>query len=364
MPANPLLSVHQQAGAQFQTYAQTEIVSTFGGFQLEYAAIRRSAAVMDLAHRGILQLTGKDRLEFLNNLLSNQLWDKAAKRGLSAGEGVYAFFLNVKGRIVADMNVLELGESTLLEMDARLVEPVRKALDRYLFAEQVKMSSQVGVLHEIAVHGPGAGEALGAVLEGPLAELGAMGSCGARVAASGAQVTVFRDDVCGVPGLVVIVPAEAAGDLWGQLAAKARPIGWAAFNTARIEAGRPIFGIDFDENTLPAETGQLGRAVSLTKGCYLGQEIVSRMHSRGQLARQVVGIRMNDDALPVAPVTVQDEQGAEIGQITSSTLSPMLSSRPVALGMLRRVSIAAGTVVRAAAEGGMHQGTVCELPFI
>src|SRR3954469_18694905 len=99
---NPLYALHEQAGAEFQAYADLQIVSTFGEPQAEYAAIRKAAALVDQPQRGVLELTGRDRLEFLNNLLTNQTWDKSAKQGLAAGRGVYAFFLNLKGRITAD----------------------------------------------------------------------------------------------------------------------------------------------------------------------------------------------------------------------------------------------------------------------
>src|SRR5947207_11730122 len=130
---NPLHELHQQAEAEFQPYVDVQIVTTFGEPQAEYAAIHKACGMIDLPQRGVLELTGKDRLSFLNNLLTNQTWDKSKKTGLEAGQGVYAFILNVNGRIVADMNVLELGDRTLLEMDARLVEPLRKVLDKYLF---------------------------------------------------------------------------------------------------------------------------------------------------------------------------------------------------------------------------------------
>src|SRR4051794_36148264 len=121
-PLNPLLATHQQAQAELQPYGDIEIVSTFGEPQAEYAAIRKGAAMLDLPQRGVLELTGKDRLPFLNNLLTNQTYDKQTKSGMTAGAGVYAFLLNAKsGRIITDMNVLELGDRTLLEMDARLL---------------------------------------------------------------------------------------------------------------------------------------------------------------------------------------------------------------------------------------------------
>ena len=141
-------------------------------------------------------------------------------------------------------------------------------------------------------------------------------------------------------------------------------MGWAAYNTARIEAGRPLFGIDFDDSVLPAETAQLSRAVSFTKGCYLGQEIVARMHARGQLAKQIVGVRMEGDALPIAPTKVYDQSDNEIGGITSSTLSPILSNAPLCLGLVKKPFIAEGTKLRIAAEGAIHLGTVSPLPFV
>src|SRR5690349_3959388 len=119
---NLLYALHDaKSETEFQDYAQLKIVSTFGQPEAEYAAIRKGAAIMDLPQRGVLELTGKDRLAFLNNLLTNQTWDKATKKGLEAGKGVYAYFLNQKGRIVADLNVLERGERTLVETDARMV---------------------------------------------------------------------------------------------------------------------------------------------------------------------------------------------------------------------------------------------------
>src|SRR6185436_5576754 len=152
----------------------------------------------------------------------------------------------------------------------------------------------------------------------------------------GRDCIVWRDDPSGVPGFHLIVPTSAAQAIWDDLLTRfgasdslgkraLRPIGWAAFNACRVEAGRPIFGIDFDDSILPAETGQMNRAVSLTKGCYPGQEIVARMHARQQVARQLVGIKMQDEALPIAGVQIYDAASNGIGAVTSSTISPILS---------------------------------------
>jgi folate-binding protein YgfZ len=377
---SPLHSVHEGAGAEFQPYGETPIVSTFGEPQAEYAAVRKSAAIFDFPQCGVLELSGKDRHAFVNNLLTNQTYDKQAKTGLAPGTAVYAFFLNLKGRIVADMNVIELGDRTLLEMDGRMVEPVRQAFDKFLFVEQVKMTSRVGVMHEFFVTGPRACESLDRALEAPLKDLQPMRAATARLL--GNEIVVFRDDVCGVPGYVLICPTDAASSIWAHFAATtdapadapeqsdyrfrglARPAGWAVFNTTRIEAGRPLFGVDFDETILPAETGQLSRAVSFTKGCYLGQEIVARMHARGQAAKQLVGIRMEENALPFAGTKIYDDKQNEIGGVTSSTVSPILSGACLCLGYVKKPFTPVGTKLTIPAEGQMRDARVSEVPFV
>jgi aminomethyltransferase len=329
--------------------------------------------MMDLPQRGILELIGIDRLAFLNNLITNQVWNKQAKSGLAAGQGTYAFFLNLKGRIVTDLNVVDLGDRTLMEMDGRLVSQVAAAFDKYLFAEQVKLADRTASLHQIALYGPTAREVLSAAAGVAVPPLEPLGSTTLRLFDIDAMV--YRDDPAGTPGYVLVVPTESARTVWMNLLSRfgqggesgkrlLRPVGWAAFNACRIEAGRPIFGIDFDDSILPAETGQFNRAVSVTKGCYLGQEIVARMHARQQVARQLVGIRMDGDALPLAGAKIYDDASNEIGGVTSSTLSPVLSNAAICLGYLKRPFFAPKTVVTVPAEGGMHKGTVVELPFV
>lgn len=412
---NPLLSLHRQGDTvELQAYDQIEIVSTFGQPQLEYAALRKGCGLVDLPQRGILELTGKDRLPFLNNLLSNETWSKSTKKGLEPGTGVYALFLNVRGRIVADMNVLERGESTLIEMDARKVELLRATWDRYLFTEQVKMIDRRGSLHEIALHGPASAETL-QTLTGEAISLSPMQS--KRFDLKGIDVILWRDDVCAVPGYHMIVGREQAVTLWTELAKDAanvavpgaaiaaleasqadggrvrrapRPVGWAAFNAARVEAGRPMLDIDYpgaaadrpgarfdpaaaEETTatpansglLPAELGsrEFSRAINLSK-CYIGQEVVARMHARKQVARMIVGVRMASDALPVAGSKVFDDAANEVGIVTSSSVSPVLSNAAICLAYVKRPFFEIGRKLMIPAEGALREGTVVETPFI
>jgi glycine cleavage system aminomethyltransferase T len=402
---NPLIALHSAVpDVETIAYDQLEIVNTFGDPSREYGAIYEGCGLMDMPQRGVLELTGPDRLPFLNNLISNVTWDKNTKKPMPPGTGVYAFFLNLRGRIVADMNVIDLGDCTIVETDVRKVELLRQTWDKYLFVEKVTMTNRVGELHEMALHGPKAADVLRQAtgsriqLDQSLAAL--------RYSVFGIPIVLFRNDTAGVPGFHLLVPMESASFIWTRLTAHLgftgagkgllRPIGWAAFNAARIEAGRPLLDIDLPSTApdrpgaklnpaeqdaatstdapatpggagvLPGETGSpvaVARAVSYTK-CYVGQEVVARMHARKVVARQLVGIAMVDDALPLAGATVFDAADNAIGAVTSSTISPQLDGKAIALAMVKRPHFATGTVVRLPAEGKIREATVVELPFV
>lgn len=379
---NPLLSLHQQSRAETQFYDQIEIVSTFGSPQAEYAAIHKSCGMIDLPFRGVVELTGRDRHVFLNNLITQEVWSKSEKRGLKPGQTCYAFMLNLKGRVVLDMHVIELADRTWLEVDARLARMLAQLLDKYVFSEQVRISLPEPEYHPIGLHGPGAQTIL---REEGVFETGRL---------IGREVVVWRNNPCGVPGYHILMRSEDAPMIWNHLQTRysveiepgkrrLRPIGWAAFNTCRIEAGTPLFGIDFElaepsvpgvreksedstpkaQGVLPAETGLLDHAVSFTKGCYLGQEVVARMYARGQVARRLVGLKIENGMLPFAGEHVFDDQDNQIGVITSSTISPILSESAIALAILKKPHFEIGRQVRVPAEGALRQAKVVDLPF-
>lgn len=381
-PQSALLEMHRAAesggaggeggegGTEMQGYGDVEIVATYGVPQAEYAAIRKAAGLMDLAQRGVLEAGGKDRASFLNNFLTNLTWNKDTKTAMGAGTGVYAFLLNGKGRVVADMNVLETGESIYLETDARLVPLLKASLEKFVFTEKVTFVDRRGEWSVLAVHGVlglGVLQEAGAVIS----ELGILGS--KRVKLGGVDVLVFRDDPCGVPGYYIVVPRQSAGAVWKLLTERyegqtnkrtLRPVGWAMFNATRIEAGRPLYGIDFSDQSLPAETGAFGRAVSVVKGCYLGQEIVARMYARNVVAKELVGVRMLADALPTAGAEVTDSEGNVVGVVTSSTLSPVLGGAAIGLATVKKGFTGVGTKVRIPAESAVREAEVVGLPFV
>lgn len=359
---NPLQAMHEQAEAEFLPYGpDVRIVESFGEVEAEYAAIRKGASLMDSPHRGVVILTGKDRLSFLHNKVTNDT------NGLAPGKGCYAYLLNLKGRIIMDMNILQMEEATLIEMDQRLTGEFVSVMEKYIFTEDVRVLNGSEQLGRLTVIGPRGGEFLGKVTDGGVATLTENFSHVKRTIGK-AAVTVFRNDLCGELQFELIVPRDQLVELWQILqeagADDLRAIGWSAFNTARIEAGTPLYGIDMTDNYLPMETGPWYlRGVAVTKGCYLGQEIVARMHAHKTVARLLVGLKVSGEKLPMAGTEVLGEGSQQVGIVTSSCLSPMLGNVPVALGYVKKPYATGGKSVEVYAEGARSAAEVKELPL-
>jgi folate-binding protein YgfZ len=348
-----------------------ELVATYGDLESEYAAIRRGAAFFDSPHRGTIVITGAERGEFLNRMVTQEL------QNLRAGIARETFWLNRKGRIEADLFLIELGDRLLVSVDLDRAAITAESLSGFVFTEDVTIADATASYHHIAVHGP---EAL-ALLAAAGAGGGDLDALTARDTAIGGVETVLaRRDQAGEVGLELIVPYARAEAVWAALLAagdaapggarRARPVGWYAVNVARIEAGTPLYGIDFGPENLPHETGVLHERVSFTKGCYLGQEIVARIESQGRPRQVLVGLRPVKDLLPVAgaPVYARDEQdpdgtGPPIGAVTSSTLAPMLGTVPVAFAMIRSEYAAPDSIVLVSAEGEHAEAVVGGLRF-
>ena len=376
---NPLQSLHEQVEASFLPYgADIQIVESYGEAEAEYAALRKGTALMDAPHRSVAILTGKDRLTFLHNKVTNDT------NRLTPGQGCYAFLLNVKGRIVMDLNILHTEEATLVELDRRLAGEFVRMMEKYIFAEDVRVLDGSEQLGRLRVLGPKAGKLLRQVMDAGVETLAEPFRHARRVIGK-TTVTVFRNDLAGEPQYELIVPRDQLVALWqvlheaggagghegdGDLGLRA--IGWSAFNTARIEAGTPLFGIDMTDHYLPMETAHwYGRAVSTTKGCYLGQEVVARMHAHKTVARMLVGLRVEGDKVPVAgtdildaaPVATGAVGGPQAGIITSSCISPMLGNAPVAMGYVKKAYAVGGKAVEVTAEGGRAKAQVVGLPL-
>jgi folate-binding protein YgfZ len=385
--------LQEAAGARFVPFGVSadeaapppELVETFDEFHAEYAAIRKGVGLFDQPQRGLVELRGKDRAEFLHRMITHDT------RSLKPGQCRRAFLLSKQGRITADMIVLHDADRTLLALDVLQAGAIVRELDKYLFSEEVKLADVSAGHHCIALHGPLSARLVEHISGNPFSMPEPMTHVAATLA--GSPCVIYRRDEAGSPGLHLFVPVDAAGRVYEQmaravgglvpevghddaaLAAKsARPravqgrgIGWLAFNTARVEAGVPLFHVDFGPDSLPGETGLLDDAVSFTKGCYLGQEIVARMKHLGHPKRLIVGLRCEDDRLPIAGSPLHEAGGAGgavIGGITSSTISPLLGGKAIALATIKWGRHTVGTEVTLPAEGAFVKATVVALPFI
>lgn len=392
-------------GAEFMAYGPAgndaaEIARDFGHYEAEYAAIRQRVGVLSLPQRAVLRFTGADRKDFLHRMLTQDI------HGLSGGTSVRAFQLNQKGRIVADILVHHGDADTWLEMDRFDLPAVRRMYESHLFADDVTLEDWTDERIAFALHGPASPDLLRLISEEDPQAVADMPGTHHVLTLSGVRVTVYRRDVCGVPGFGLWVPTAEASQVYQTLLSAAgyetdqpdhrtdpeaaakfaqrrreglrgRPIGWSAFNTARIEAGSPIFHIDFGHDSLPAETGILEEAVSFTKGCYLGQEIVARMKSLGHPKRLLVGLRIDGDGLPVAGAQVTEPADAQtesadtprathniIGGVTSSAVSPLLGQRPVVFAVMKWGKHTPGTRVLVPTEDGLAGARVQGLRFL
>jgi folate-binding protein YgfZ len=342
----------RDAKAQWMELDGWEIPASFASVEEEYWALKESASLLDLSHRGRLLVRGRDAPRFLHGMVTNEV------KAMEVGRGNYAFFLDVHGRILADARILRLGpQAYLVDCEPRCIEAIRQTLRKHIIADQVVVEDAGAPEACLAVEGPCALEVLRDAIGFdpphmlPLEHLELPDD----------PLRIVRASISGQIGYWILASAERLARVWDQgrragAALGARPVGFAATEICRIEAGLPRHGADMDEKTLPQETGQM-HAISFTKGCYLGQEIVERIRSRGQVHRRLVGLLFEGKQDARAGMEIRaGDQG--IGNVTSAAYSFGLR-RTIALGMVRREFAEPGTSVLA----GELAAEVASLPF-
>ncbi|MEO7271389.1 MAG: glycine cleavage system protein T, partial [Vicinamibacterales bacterium] len=242
----------------------------------QYRALHEGAGLVSRADRGLIRLAGADRLGFLQGVLTNDV------ATLQPGQGRYAALLTANGRMIADLRVVELGDSTLLDVGASQAASLRDRFDLSIFTEDVRVTDESTGFRQVGVHGPHAARVLANALQVP-DQADALAGLAVDANQRLAAVIAIRSADFGVGGFDLLVPAEAVDALTSALReAGAVIVEPDVAEVARIEAGQPQFGVDMDEDTIPLEAGLESRAISLTKGCYVGQEIIIRMLHRGQ----------------------------------------------------------------------------------
>lgn len=358
MWCSPLRQALASAGARFSTDSAREFVERFGDdVGAEYRAVREAAGLLDLSYRRKVVVAGSDRTAFLQGMLSNDV------ASLQPGQGCRAAFLTVQGRLVADLRLYARADTFLLDADPEAAAGLVPGLEKHLIADDVEMTDVTAETVTLSIQGPKADQVMRAVSDA----LPAMSRQfdHADITVTGEVVTVARVHDAAAFGYELFVPVTAGPEVWRAVLERGaphglRPVGRAAFEILRVEAGIPWYGVDMDASRLVLEVG-LEDAVSTTKGCYLGQEVVERTSARGHVNRKLTGLRLAEGAVPARGAAIHVD-GKDVGVVTSAVDSPALG-RPIALGYVRREHLTPGTRVMVSVTGGEVVAEVTALPF-
>ena len=361
MTSLALREFHSVFGAQFTELNGQETVALYGDTLNEHAVLNQAAGLMDLSCRGRLCLTGSDRKRFLNGQVTNNVHD------LKAGEGCYAALVTAKGKMLSDLNIYLLENEILLDFEPGYGEAIARRLEKYIIADDVQIVDVAPHYGLLSVQGPRAGDIIRHLDWGVELPPSLMSFAIKKDPVLG-EIYLMNQPRVGTSGYDVFAPIGAVRAVADQLMIAAKSVGgilcgWQALEMARIEAGIPRFGVDMDESNLPPETGLETRAISYSKGCYIGQEVIARIRTYGQVAKALRGLRLADD-LKQVPIKGDKlfKDGKEAGYITSALASPTFHAN-IALGYVRRGANQIGTELRLHAADGETEVRVAPLPF-
>jgi glycine cleavage system T protein len=354
---SPLTALHKTRKAEFVEEDGWILPLHFGNPLQEYEAVRLHAGLLDLCHRSLLRFKGSDRTSFLQGMVSNDV------RALTPGAGIQAAILDVNGKILADLRVFCGEDFFLIDLWEFRRAEILEHLRHYLVAEDVEIDDLAGRYGILSLQGPKARSLLDRILSSQ--ELPSRMHGHHTVLIENREVRVARSAHTGEDGVDLFLDVGDLPRVVSRIeeAGQSLPLRWVgvqALDILRLEAGIPRYGVDMDENNLLLETG-LDHAVSFHKGCYLGQEVIERIHSRGHVNKKLAGLILEGEApaLRGDPICFD---GKEIGKITSSRLSPAVK-RPIALGYVHRDYLAAGIQVSIQHDGRAIQAEIASLPF-
>lgn len=359
-----------------------------------YRAIEKTSGLIDRSGEGRVRVTGAERVAWLQGLLTNDI------AALAPGAGCYAAWLTPQGRMITDVRVLNRGEFLVLDLPGGRTADLLQRLDGFIITEDVALEDVSAPFARLGLHGPSAWRTLTAVIDLPSdaaaradAVEGLPEHKNFTASFQGQPMVVAGSRETGGPGVDLYIAAAHAGALRAALlSAGAEEVDDEAWEARRIEVGRALFGVDMTEDTIPLEANLEERAISFSKGCYVGQEIIIRVTHRGggRVARRLVGLApaVAADGPPASstPAAADGEaHGAadsgqppaagapifsgerQIGHVTSATLSPALGHW-IAMAYLHRDFVHPGTAVRVGGESGaassVVEARVTELPFV
>ncbi|MDQ3389107.1 MAG: hypothetical protein M3483_06345 [Gemmatimonadota bacterium] len=359
---SPLRAETEAMGAVVTEVAGRSVAERFGEIADEYRILRTEAGVADRADRAVIRVTGKDPVRMIQGLITNDLQNGPIDRA------VYAAMLTPKGRTIAELRALRLdrpaGTELLLELPREALAGACAQLRKFvppMFARWADVSEEIG---EIGVYGPRSRERLAAVV-GELPEMEEDDFVELEWEGSTLQLLSTRQ-AGGEEGFELLAPAPLLPALWRALVAGgARPVGRGALEILRVEAGRPRSGAELSEEVIPTEAyeaiGMMPRAISFTKGCYTGQEVIVRIAHRGHVNRHLRGLLLGSIPIPERGTPLLNPaSGKEVGRITTPVESPGVG-QTIALGFVRREIVSGDELRLGSLEGTVAR--VVELPF-
>jgi folate-binding protein YgfZ len=324
-------AANQALSMRVSEHRGAETAASFSDPQGEFDALRIGSGVRDLGFRARISLAGSDRVRWMNGMVTNNI------RDLAAGRGVYAFLLNPQGRILGDMLVFNEGETLTVETDRSQVEKILATFDHYIIMDDVEVANISENWTAVGVAGPKARTVLNAVgIEVPGMEPLQTHAARCNCDCDCVQCTVVRGEDAQYESYEIWLAPKDVFATWRALvSAGATPVGSEALEIQRIVAGVPLYGVDIRERDLPQETEQM-RALNFNKGCYVGQEIVERIRSRGNVHRKFTGFVLEGSAEIATDAKIVSGE-KEVGEITSVALVRLpLGERKLALGYIRR----------------------------
>jgi folate-binding protein YgfZ len=341
IPESPLREAHRQAGATMGSWFKTELPADYGDFGAEYRFAREAVAVVDTNFQTFAELTGPDRVRYLNAITTANVKD------VEPGSSAIGLLLNAQAHILAELRTLAFPDRLLLLFHTMVAEWTLATLDKFIIMDDVTLSDRSRDFGSVVLVGPAALNVASEITGLKTEDLPE--GRHAEVRAGSIPCRVIRPCSLGLPGVEWVADQARLANLWRVLADAAAGhrggiAGYRAIDALRLEAGLPWFGADFDDRVIPHEAGIEQSHISYTKGCYTGQEIVERVRSRGQVNRQLTGLVFTGTAMPEpdAPLLAGEET---VGRVTSAAFSP-LAKRIIGLGYIRREFRASGTRLR------------------
>ncbi len=357
MQRSGLFAIHDAFGATFTEVAGWELPRHFGNPEAEYHAVRQSVGLCDLSHRGLVRATGADRQRFFHAMVSN---DTAS---LQPGQGCYATFLTNKGKLIADFVVYADADAYLIDLEPHMAQTFIEQLDFFVIADDVTFTDETTAWGLLSLQGPESADVLAMACGQEMPDLPTYGHTPCVL--GGHQARLIRRSHTGEDGYQLLAPQETLPGIWEVLwqyrdTCDVHVVGLDALDVLRIEAGVPLFGRDMTEETMPVEAN-LFDAISYTKGCYIGQEVIARIDARGHVNRKLMGLLLEGEPLPHPGDTIVSSE-RDVGWVTSAAHSPARQQN-IAMGYIRREVFTPGTQLDVRTAGMTLGATVVELPF-